>query len=210
MGLPRRVSVLTLEEYFRLDEASETRNEYFAGEMFAMAGGSPEHSAISANLIGELRNRLKKRPCTVYESNLRVSVSKTGLYTYPDASVICGGIELDERDTTGKTALNPTLLVEVLSASTEAYDRGKKFDHYSQIPSLRDLLLVSQDEPLVERFSRNRDDTWTRSVARGLGASLELPSIGVTLPLTEVYDKVNFPAVPTPPPPEARMGGPEI
>jgi Uma2 family endonuclease len=198
MSVLRPVSRLTPAEYLRIERAAPYRSEYFAGEMFAMAGGSPRHSLITMNVGSELRNRLKGRPCTAYESNLRIRVSATGLYTYPGASVICGELEFD--DERQDTVLNPTLIVEVLSDSTEAYDRGKKFGHYRQLESLREYLLVAQDRPYLERFLRNADNTWTLTVASGLDQSLELPSIGVTLPLSEVYDKVSFAAGPAPSP----------
>jgi Uma2 family endonuclease len=186
------MAALTPAEYLRIERAAEYRSEYLAGEMFAMAGGSPRHSLIKTNLLRELSAALKRRPCTAYDSDLRIRVSATGLYTYPDASVICGELQFDDehRD----TVLNPTLLAEVLSDSSEAYDRGKNFDHYRQLPSLQEYLLVSQDNPRLERFARNADGTWTLTIKSGLDQSLELPAIGVTLSLAEVFDKVDFTA----------------
>jgi Uma2 family endonuclease len=183
---------LTPAEYLARERAATYRSEYFDGEMFAMAGGSPRHSLISASVIRELGNGLKRRPCAVYESNLRILISATGLYTYPDASVICGPLEYEDehRD----TVVNPTLLVEVLSDSTEAYDRGKKFGHYRQIAALREYLLVSQEEPKIERFLRNDDGTWTLTEAAGMDAALGLPSRGIEVSLREIYDKVDFSA----------------
>jgi len=192
MGLPQRVRRLTRAEYLDIERVAAYRSEYFDGEMFAMAGGSPRHSLISANLIRELGNRLKWRPCAACESNLRILVSATGLYTYPDASVVCGPLEFE--DPRRDTVLNPTLLVEVLSESTEAYDRGKKFSHYRQFPSLREYLLVSQEEAKIERFLRNDDGTWTLTEAAGLAATLPLPSLGIEIGLEEVFDKVDFSA----------------
>jgi Uma2 family endonuclease len=195
MGLPQRVPRLSPQEYLARERAATYRSEYFDGETFAMAGGSPQHSLIKVNVTGELRARLKGARCTAYDSDLRVLVSRTGLYTYPDASVICGPLEFEDehRD----TVLNPTVVVEVLSESTEAYDRGKKFGHYRQVPTLREYLLVSQEEPRIERFFRNDDGTWTLTEAAGLEATLRLPSLGIEIALREVYDKVEFP----PPPP---------
>ena len=192
MALPQPVKFITPEEYLRIERAAEFKSEYFAGEMFAMAGGSPLHSFLKANIVRELGNQMKGRPCKVYDSDLRVLISATGLFVYPDATVVCGPLETHERD----TATNPTLLVEVLSDSTEVYDRTTKFDHYRKIPSLREVLLVSQHQPIVERFSRGDDGSWNLTDARGLGATIELPSIGVSLPLAEVYDKVEFPEHP--------------
>jgi len=192
MGLPQRVRRLTPAEYLDIERAAAYRSEFFDGEAFAMAGGSPRHSLISANIIRELGNGLKQRPCAAYESNLRILVSATGLYTYPDASVIYGPLKFEDQRC--DTVLNPTLLVEVLSDSTEAYDRGKKFSHYRQIPSLREYLLVSQEEAKIERFLRNDDGTWTLTEAAGLEATLPLPSLGIEIGLGEVFDKVDFSA----------------
>src|SRR5207302_572820 len=135
--------LLSPQEYLARERLADFRSEFYRGEMFTMAGGSPRHSLIKTNLLGELRNALKGRPCTAYDSDLRIRVSATGLYTYPDASVLCGELQFDDehRD----TVLNPALLAEVLSDSTEAYDRGKTFTHYRQIVSLQEYLLVSQD-----------------------------------------------------------------
>ena len=189
MGLPQRVAVLTPEEYLTIERAATYRSEFYRGEMFAMSGGTPKHSMISLNVTGELRSRLKGRRCAPYESNLRIKCS-TGLYTYPDASVICGELEFD--DQRKDTVLNPTLLVEVLSKSTEAYDRGKKFDHYRTIPTLLEYLLVLQGEPTIQRFWRNDDGSWTLTAVTGLDQTLKLLSIDVELPLAEIYDRIDF------------------
>jgi Uma2 family endonuclease len=191
-AVPKRL--LTPQEYLARERLADVRSEFYRGEMFVMAGGSPRHSLIKTNLTGELRNTLKGRPCTAYDSDLRIRVSATGLYTYPDASVICGELEFDDQKQ--DTVLNPTLLAEVLSESTEAYDRGKKFDHYRQLASLKEYLLVSQDCPKLEHFARNPDDTWTLTIVSGLDQSLDLPAIGVRLSLAEVFDKVDFSAEP--------------
>ena len=194
MALPQRIRKLTPAEYLDIERAATYRSEYFDGEMFAMAGGSPRHSLIKVNICGEIRARLKRSPCTAYGSDLRILVSATGLYTYPDASVICGPLEFE--DQRRDTVLNPTLLVEVLSDSTEAYDRGKKFSHYRQIASLREYLLVPQEEAKIERFLRNDDGTWTLTGASGLDSTLPLPALGIEIALREVYDKVDFSASP--------------
>ena len=191
MGLPQRIVVLTPAEYLGIERTATYRSEYLRGEMFAMAGGSPTHSRIKTNVLGELRSRLKGNPCAPYDSDLRVKCP-TGLYTYPDASVFCSELEFDDEQK--DTVLNPTLLVEVLSKSTEAYDRGKKFDHYRTIPSLREYVLVSQEEPMIQRFLRNEDDTWTLSVVADLNQSVRLQSLGIELPLAEVYERVDFTA----------------
>lgn len=190
MGLPQRVTVLSPAEYLQIERQAAYRSEYYAGEMFAMAGGSPRHSRIKTNVLTQLNLRLKDRDCTPYDSDLRIRVPETNLYTYPDASVICGDMEFD--DDQNDTATNPTLIVEVLSRSTEAYDRGMKFDQYRRLDSLREYVLVSHDAPRIERFLRNDDGTWNLSIANGLEQSITLESIGVTLSLAEVYLKVDF------------------
>jgi Uma2 family endonuclease len=190
MGLPKRKTAITSAEYLVRERAAEFRSEYFAGEMFAMAGGSFRQSLIKANLVAELRADLKGRHCFVCDSDLRIKVVASGLYTYPDASVICEPIEFedDKRD----VVLNPVLVVEVLSPSTEAYDRGKKFEHYRRIPSLREYVLVSQEAPHVEHFLRNEDRTWTLTEVSGLEAKLSLPTLGIEMSLLEIFDKVDF------------------
>jgi Putative restriction endonuclease len=140
MGLSQRVADLTPAEYLKIERAALSRHEYFRGQMFAKAGGSSRHCRIKTNVLSYLNSRLKGQPCSTYDSDLRIKCP-TGLYTSPDASVLCGELEFDDEHK--DTVLNPTLLVEVLSKSTEAYDRGKKFDHYRTIPSLREYVNTS-------------------------------------------------------------------
>jgi Uma2 family endonuclease len=187
--------LLTAEQYLERERRADFRSEFYRGEMFARAGGPPPHSLITANIICELGIALKGGQCTAYESNLRIRIPVTGLYTYPDASVICGSLEYDDEH--HDTVINPTLFVEVLSDSAEAYDRGKKFNHYRQLDSLQELLLVAQDSARVERFARNAGGTWTLTVVTGLDRSLHLPSIAVTISLAEIYDKVDLSPLPT-------------
>jgi len=190
MAVPTRQPTITPAEYLRRERAAKFRSEYFAGEMFAMAGGSLRQSIIKTNVSRELSAALKGRPCVACDSDLRIKVAATGLYTYPDASVICEPIEFDDEQR--DTVLNPVLLVEVLSSSTEAYDRGKKFEHYRRILSLREYLLVAQDAPRIEHFLRNNDQTWTLTEVVGLEATLALPALGIQLPLREIFDKIDF------------------
>ena len=173
-----------------MERAAPFKSEFFGGEMFAMAGGSPMHSLIAANLIGELRIRLKGRPCKPFTSDLRLKVEATGLFTYPDVSVICGPLQFGAG--TDDTVVNPTLLIEVLSDSTEAYDRGEKFQHYRQLPALREFLLVSQRLPRIEQFLRRPNEEWALRTAQGLEATLELPSLEIALELSEVFAGVEF------------------
>lgn len=181
---------ISLLEYQTLDAASEVKNEYFRGEVFAMAGGTPEHSLICANFIREAGNALKGKPCVVYTSDLRVKVDETGLYTYPDASVICGELLRDEF--VSNTALNPTVIVEVLSESTETYDRGKKSSHYRQIESLQELVLISQDRVSVECYVRKPQGQWLLRESLKLDDSLLLESVGVEIALREIYRGTAF------------------
>ena len=190
MSLPEPLRRLTEAEYLEIERAAEFKSEFFDGEMFAMAGGTPQHSLIATNLAGEFRNRLKAGPCVTYNTDLRIKVEATGLCTYPDLSVICGPLQFAEG--TDDTAVNPTVIVEVLSDSTEAYDRGKKFEHCRQITTLQEYLLVSQKEPRIEQFIRQPDGRWVLNEAAGLEARLELPSLRISLSLAEVFAKVHF------------------
>ena len=190
MAVAQTAPRLSEREYLAIERVAEFKSEFFNGEMFAMAGGSPMHSLIATNLTGEARTRLKGRPCVPFNSDLRLKVQATGLYTYPDLSVICGPLEFaDEQD---DVVINPTLIAEVLSDSTEAYDRGKKFEHYRQIPTLQEYLLVSQREARIEQFIREKSGDWRLREAVGMEAQLELPSLKVTIALAEVYANVKF------------------
>ncbi|MFT3775337.1 MAG: Uma2 family endonuclease [Minicystis sp.] len=181
---PARKLSYTFAEYLAIDEGSEVRHEYVNGEVFAMSGGTLEHSQIAANLISTLSAQLRGRPCVVYTSDARVRVRATGLATYPDVTVVCGAIERDPENK--HTITNPVVLVEVLSDSTEGYDREEKFSHYRRIPSLREYLLVSQHEQRIEHLSRNDDGSWTlRDVTPP--EIVRIPSIGCELSLAEVY-----------------------
>jgi Uma2 family endonuclease len=182
----------TPAEYYELERTATYKSDYYKGEIFAMSGGTARHSLISNNISGETRQRLKGKPCRAYESNLRIKVTPTGLRTYPDASVVCGPLELDEEDPNGETCTNPTVLFEVLSPSTELSDRNVKARSYPQIESLRAFALVRQDEPHVELYTRNQDGTWRFQWYDGLSASIPLPMLQIDLPLSEIYAGVDF------------------
>lgn len=182
-------STYTAAEYLALERASETRSELVNGQILAMTGASRAHNLIAANICREIGNHLKGRPCEAYQSDMRVKVSPTGLYTYPDVVVVCGQPQLEDEH--GDTLLNPTLLVEVLSPSSEAYDRGEKFAHYRRLESLREYLIVAQDRPRIERYARD-GERWVLTEASGLDAALDLTSIGCRLALADVHDKVPF------------------
>ena len=194
MGVTEAIRRLTEAEYLERERRADFRSEFFEGEVFAMSGGTPLHSQIAANLISELRAKLKGGPCVVYTSDLRLKVEASGLLTYPDASVVCGLLQFAEP--TDDTVVNPTLVAEVLSDSTEAYDRGKKFENYRQMPALHEYLLLSQKEPRIEQFARQTDGSWLLREAAGVEATLPLPSLRITLALGEVFAGVNF--VPAP------------
>jgi Uma2 family endonuclease len=149
----------TFVEYLAIDEASDLKHEFIDGVVYAMSGGSPEHARLAMAIGGELRAQLAARRCAVYSSDLRVRVLATGLATYPDVTVVCGRLETDPMDR--HSATNPTLIVEVMSPSTEKHDRESKYAHYRRISTLRAYVLVSQDEKLIEVFTRNADDSWT-------------------------------------------------
>ena len=192
MALPVKKSPLTVEEYLRIEREAPYKSEYYGGEMFSMAGGTARHSLLAVNLVIALGSRLRGRRCTPYNSDLRIGIPGDDLYTYPDVSIFCEPMTF--LPGTDDTATNPTVIIEVLSKATEAYDRGKKFAHYRQLPSLREYLLVAQDAPVIERFTCESDDRWVLTTARGLDAVLPLPVIEADLPLAEVYAKVDFTA----------------
>ena len=176
----------SFRDYLRLEEESAVKHEFLDGQAWAMAGGSPEHSAICANVVVLLGTQLRGRPCRVYESNLRVRIRATGLGTYPDVSVICDRLEVDPEDPTGHTALNPRLLVEVLSPSTAEYDRGEKLSHYQQIEPLEEVVLVAHDARRLDVWRREPDGSWVCTAYDG-DAVATLRSVGCELAVTEVY-----------------------
>jgi Uma2 family endonuclease len=196
MGLPAEKRRCTVTQYLQAERQSLEKHEYRDGEVLLMAGGSLHHSLVTANVIVGLGNRLKGKPCRVFESNLRIRVGRKVYYTYPDASVICGTPQIDPSDPDGETVTNPRLLVEVLSPSTAAYDRGEKFDRYREIDSLQEYVIVWQSAPRVETFFRQSDGTWLLSAATGVDSSARLRSLNIDLPLAEVYAGVEFPPEP--------------
>jgi Uma2 family endonuclease len=181
---------LTPEEYLALERKADVRSEYLDGDMVAMSGGSREHNLVVSNIVRELGIQLRGRPCEVYPSDMRVKVHATGLYTYPDVTVMCGEAQLE--DERRDTLLNPVVIFEVLSGSTESYDRGAKFAHYRKIPSLVEYVLVSQREYIVEHYIRQPDGPWLRSEARGLSAKLDLPSIQSSIDLSRLYERIEI------------------
>lgn len=185
MARPLPIARMSYAEYLASEAKHEQRHEFLDGEVYAMAGGTPEHGALAAAVIRELGVALRDKPCRVYSSDVRVRIKATGLTTYPDASVVCGKLETDAVDR--DAIANPILLVEVLSDSTEAYDRGAKAAHYRRIPSLREYVFIGQQEPLVEVHRRNAQGRFELIEAR-MGERIELVSIGAELEVRAIYD----------------------
>jgi Uma2 family endonuclease len=177
------------EEYLALERQSDQKHEYVNGRVIAMAGASEAHNIIAGNLFAALHAQFRGRPCRTYIGDLRVKVSPSGLYTYPDVVAVCG--ERRFEDAEGDTLLNPTVIVEVLSKTTEAYDRGDKFAHYREIDSLAEYVLVAQDKVRVERYVRQGSD-WLLTAFHDPHDTLRLESIGCKVTLREIYDLVEF------------------
>lgn len=181
---------LTAKEYLAIETLAEFKSEFFQGEMFAMAGASLRHNFIRENLSGELHSRLKGGPCRAVSADQRVLVDRTELYTYPDLLIVCGPFELDPANS--HTVTNPTAIIEVLSPSTEKYDWGAKFRNYQQIPSLKEYILVAQDEAVIDRYVRLHDGSWGLVSFVGLEATLAFTTVPVQIPLVDVYAGVSF------------------
>ena len=183
------VTKLTEEEYLARERAAEYKSEYFDGEMFAMSGASMQHNRLERNLIHHLSNALDGRPCEAFTSNLRIRVSGR-MYTYPDVSVVCGEPQLADKE--HDVLLNPTAIFEILSPSTEKYDRGLKLQRYRTIASLQDYILVDQNEIRIEQYTRQDANVWTLRDYQRLEDELPLASIGISLSLARIYDRVEF------------------
>lgn len=182
-------SFCTPEQYLILERQANHKSEYVDGEIFAMAGASKEHSQIAFNLAGELHSQLKNRSCLAYVNDLRVKVSATGLYAYPDVAVLCG--EPDFEDEQMDTLLNPSAIIEILSPTTEAYDRGDKFAHYRRLPSLIEYVLIAQDKVRVEHYAR-QDKQWILTEINQFNDTLRLVSIQCEISLRHIYAKVEW------------------
>ena len=194
----------TAEEYAALESVAEYKSEFYRGEIFpmhghggpiAMAGAKFDHNRVKENLIFELNTRIRGGSCQTLSSDMRVRVGLTGLETYPDVLILCGPPEF--ADDTEMCLLNPAVVIEVLSPSTERYDRGTKFRHYQLIPSLREIILIEQEEPICERYVRAPDgNSWTRTSVEGLDASLTFATVNATIPLRDLCAGVEFPEFP--------------
>src|SRR5258707_10979191 len=192
--LPR----MTPEQYLAMERAAEFKSEYFEGQVYAMAGGTIPHAHVIANVTIALGQGLRGGPCFVLSSDARLRVSPEGLYTYPDVMVVCG--EVKYADNQKDTLLNPKLIVEVLSKSTEANDRGFKFAQYRKLESLRGYVLVSQREPRVETFDRQADGRWVLSESVGMDAACRIESLDCQILLSDIYDRVTLGEEPAPAP----------
>ncbi len=179
---------LSEREYLELERASEERHEYHDGAIVPMGGANKEYGRIVTSTSFSLFGQLRTRPCDVYSNDMRVRVSATGLYTYPDLLVVCGTPHFAAEH--GDTLLNPTVIIEVSSPSTEGYDRGKGFQHYRALLSLQEYLLIAQDAYDIDQFIRGTDGSWRLTEADGPTARLQLPAIGCDLALSDVYERV--------------------
>lgn len=183
---------LTPEEYLATERLADYKSEYYGGEIFAMAGASEAHNTLCVNISGEFRSQFRGRACRTYANDMRVRVAANGLYTYPDVIAVCGERRFDDREQ--DTLLNPTVIVEVLSPTTELYDRSKKFALYSGLESLTDYLLVAQARPRVELYTRHGETQWLLTVAENLTSHVEIASIDCSLALSAIYENVGFEA----------------
>lgn len=181
---------LSPEEYLAIERRSEYKSEYSNGEMFAMSGASLEHNRITVNLLSDVKRQLRSGSCEPFGSDMRVEVPLPRKYVYPDLSIVCG--EPEFADSEFDTLVNPLVVFEVLSPSTERFDRGTKFVWYRRVSSLREYVLVSQAEPRVERFVR-RGQEWVLTEATGLDAAIRLETVGCDLALADIYERVDFP-----------------
>jgi Uma2 family endonuclease len=182
--------VRTREEYLAFEHASEEKHEYLAGEIYSMVGASRQHNLIVVNIVTALGVQLRGRPCETYANAMRVSIPAVGSYTYPDVTVVCGTPEFEDAEV--DTLLNPTVIIEVFSPLTEMYDRGRKFQNYRTLTSLKEYILVSQDTHRIEQFVRQENEQWLFTDAAGLESTVTLPSVNCSLALVDVYDKVIF------------------
>lgn len=182
---------VSIAEYLRREETSEIKHEFHGGEVLAMSGGTVDHGRLTRNLVVALATRVKP-PCEAFDSNMRVAVDRANRFVYPDATVVCGKVEFHLDDPNRTTIINPRIVFEVLSDSTESYDRGEKFEKYRQIPSLEEYILLAQDRPLVEGFLRQPDGAWGLLAWHGLDAVARLRCLDLDLPLSELYAGVEL------------------
>ncbi|MBA4124967.1 MAG: Uma2 family endonuclease [Acidobacteria bacterium] len=191
MGLAQQKTLYLPEEYLELERQAETRHEFVDGIIYAMAGESLSHSQICINLAGEVRAKLKGQSCQALSPNMKVRAEGKGMYAYPDLTIVCGKplFHDEQRD----VLLNPKVIIEVLSPSTQRYDQTKKFFRYrKELPSLTDYVLIYQDAPFIEHHEKQPDERWTHNAADGIDDVLRIPSVEIELNLREIYDRVEF------------------
>jgi Uma2 family endonuclease len=188
----RRQPFITPEAYLKQEREAATKSEYIDGQIYAMSGASRQHNRITVDVATLINVQLRGGPCELFSNDMRVKVNDNSLYTYPDVVVACGEARFE--DAALDTLLDPTLIIEVLSDSTEKYDRGKKFAHYQRIASLKEYVMIAQDEARIECYTRLEDDRWMLSKVASLEEAMPLESIGCVLPLAEVYARVKFEA----------------
>jgi len=190
MSLQSEKKYINSEEYLEAERKAEFRSEYFDGEIFAMSGASRKHNLISGNIFAAIHRQIRNRNCEAYSSDMRVKVSSTGLYTYPDVVIVCGEPLFD--DSHLDTLLNPAVIIEVLSESTENYDRGEKFKNYRTLESLSDYLLVAQNIVSVEHYIRQKNNQWLFSEYKDMEDIIRIDSIACELMIKEIYEKLEF------------------
>lgn len=183
-------TLITPQEYLALERQAETKSEYYAGEIFALAGASLRHNLIAGNVLAALHSQLKGGDCQVYPSDLRVKVPQIPYYSYADVTVVCGKPQLE--DDHGDNLLNPIVIVEILSRSTERRDRTSKFESYRRIETLREYVLIAQDTSRVEQYRKQPDEAWIFSETTDADGTLKLASIGCELSLSDIYARVDF------------------
>jgi Uma2 family endonuclease len=186
----RQQKFYTPEEYLTLEETADYRSEYYRGEIFAMSGGSINHNRIAGNFYSALNFAFENGPCEAFMSDVRLLVKQNGLYTYPDVMVVCAQLQFVANRT--DTITNPILIVEVLSESTEGYDRGKKFEFYRMIPTLQHYLLVAQDRVHLEYFHKRADSLWVLQEFNDINSVLKIDALALELPLSRIYSRVEF------------------
>ena len=180
----------TPEQYLEMDRSAERRSEYVSGEIIAMAGASREHNLIVTNLVRDISVTLRRSPCETYSNDMRVKGHDTKAYFFPDIVVGCAPLEFE--DNSVDILLNPVVIMEVLSPTTELGDKTWKFTHYRRLPTLKDYVMLSQYQPFIEHYTRQANGQWVLTDLQGLDAVLSLPSIGCELPLSEIYERVEF------------------
>ncbi len=181
----------TKEEYLEMEDSAEYKSEYYQGEIFAMAGGSPKHSIICFNIYRSLGNAIADKDCTGFESNMKLELAEADAYVYPDVMVVCGEIRLAEN--TNDVITNPVLIAEVLSPGTESFDRGKKFEYYQRLMSIKEYVLVSQDKPMVESYFKQDENSWLYTAVKGIDKTAVFKSLECEIALKDIYHKIPLP-----------------